>query len=145
MKNMIMAECLWLRSLEQSDAEALTCTIDEFKVSNWLAGVPFPYGFEDARSFITEASENKNIWANISQGRFVGVIGLEKNLAICLPIQHGDRRSQPRQSGLLSPIALIALDLKSPTLIDFMITMPLGIYYARWALKRSTKVWERLQ
>ena len=40
----------------------------------------FPFGLEDARSFFAAASESKNIWAIIFGGRFVGIIGLEKEL-----------------------------------------------------------------
>ena len=65
---------------------------------------------------------------------------LKKSLAIGLPVQHGDKESQKRQSGLLSAIALIALHLKSSTLFDCMTTMPLGMYNERRALKRPAKV-----
>ena len=64
-----------------------------------------------------------------------GYLALKKSLAIALPVQHGDRTSQQRQPGLLSQIALIAFDLKSNTLMFFMINMPLGPFHARWALK----------
>ena len=61
MKTVIITDCLRLKPLELSDAEALTCRNADFDLSQQLAVVPFPYGFEDARSFIAEASEGKNI------------------------------------------------------------------------------------
>ena len=46
--------------------------------------MPFPYGLEDASSFTAEASEGKNIWAIIFQGRFVVEVGSEKELGYWL-------------------------------------------------------------
>ena len=44
MKTVLETECLWLRLLEQCDADALTYTNDNFEVSKWLAVVHFSYG-----------------------------------------------------------------------------------------------------
>ena len=51
--------------------------------------MPFPYGLEDASSFTAEASEGKNIWAIIFQGRFVVEVGSEKELGYWLALLAG--------------------------------------------------------
>ena len=84
MKNVIKTKRLWLKPLEASNAEALSPAINDFEVSKWLAVVPFPYRFEDARSFIAGALNGKKIWAIIYEGRFVGVISIERELGYWL-------------------------------------------------------------
>ena len=49
-------------------------------MSNWLEVLPFPYRLKDASSFIAEALDSKNIWDIIFEVRFIGLIGLEKEL-----------------------------------------------------------------
>ena len=84
MKTVLETECLWLRLLEQCDADALTYTNDNFEVSKWLAVVHFSYGLQDAHSFIVQASAGKNIYGIIFKSRFFEVIGLGKELVYWL-------------------------------------------------------------
>ena len=53
-------------------------------MSKWLAVVPFPYSLNDTSSFIAEALDSKNIWDIIFEVRFIGLIGLEKELGYWL-------------------------------------------------------------
>ena len=57
----IESKRLILRSYEEADVNALVDGLNNFEVAKWLAGVPFPYTEEHAKSFIELAkSQDEN-------------------------------------------------------------------------------------
>jgi len=92
MQKIIQTARLWLREIDISDAEALAAAINDFEVSKWLTRVPFPYGLDDARAFIKDAlNADTALWVISFEGRFVGLISIEDDLAIGLSIPNGAR------------------------------------------------------
>ena len=85
MQKIIQTARPWLREIDISDAEALAAAINDFEVSKWLTGVPFPYVLDDARAFIKDAlNADTALWVISFEGRFVGLISIEDELGYWL-------------------------------------------------------------
>ena len=69
-------ERLILRPPTLADAGAIAALLDDFEVVRWLSRVPWPYGEDDARYFLTEVAPKEHVWAIEARGGgLVGVIG----------------------------------------------------------------------
>ncbi|WP_073333650.1 GNAT family N-acetyltransferase [Wenxinia saemankumensis] len=69
---------LALRPFRPSDAPALASALDDWEVTRWLSGPPWPYSEADARAFIAETAEDGvKVWAIARKGEgLVGSIAL---------------------------------------------------------------------
>lgn len=71
-------ERLSLRPLRISDAAAVAEAANDIDIAKWLAGMPHPYGLDDAKKFINSQKSRKNKALGIFlKDRFIGVIGTE--------------------------------------------------------------------
>jgi RimJ/RimL family protein N-acetyltransferase len=76
---------LTLRPLTDQDTEAIVTGIGNFDVSKWLAVVPYPYGRNDAASFIRRVRQSgKPFWAICDAEGLQGIVCLDDELAYWL-------------------------------------------------------------
>jgi len=74
----IRTERLVLRSLQDSDAEALANAANNYEIVRWLAVLPYPYTLNDARNYIEKAKKKPvTAFGVFHNDRFVGAIGTE--------------------------------------------------------------------
>jgi RimJ/RimL family protein N-acetyltransferase len=77
----ITTERLVLRPLAAGDAAAIVRGLNNFAVSRWLARVPYPYGPDDAESFLNRSAmtgPDLARFAILHEGEFIGCIGIEE-------------------------------------------------------------------
>ena len=72
---------LTLRPLAENDADAVFDGVSNFDVIRWLGRIPYPYGHEDAVTFIRRVwDEALFVWAVEDTEGFVGVVGIDEEL-----------------------------------------------------------------
>ncbi len=74
----IVTERLLLRSLRDSDAQAMVNAANNYDVARWLAVLPHPYTINDANVFILKSNKKPvTSFGIFHRNKFVGGIGTE--------------------------------------------------------------------